>query len=76
MTSTNTTVTVKRDIKALPNYVNETERKQRKEARLCIKCGNSGHTIKDCWVGWKVPKVKEEKGKLAEEEKSEESGKE
>jgi hypothetical protein len=69
-------VMVKRDIKALPNYVDETERKRRKEAGLCIKCGNSGHTIKDCWVGWKVPKVKEEKGKLAEEEKSEESGKE
>jgi hypothetical protein len=47
-TSTNTTVTVKRDLKALPNYVDETERKRRKEAGLCIKCGNSGHTIKDC----------------------------
>jgi hypothetical protein len=75
-TSTNTTVTVKRDIKALPNYVDETERKRRREAGLCIKCGNSGHTIKDCRVGWKVPKAKEEKGKIAEEEKSEESGKE
>jgi hypothetical protein len=64
--------TVKRDIKALPNY----ERKRRREARLCIKCGNSGHTIKDCRVGWKVPKAKEEKGKTVEEEKSEESGKE
>jgi hypothetical protein len=75
-TSTNTMVTVKRDIKALPNYVDETERKRRREAGLCIKCGNSGHTIKDCRVGWKVPKAKEEKGKVAEEEKSEESGKE
>jgi hypothetical protein len=75
-TSTNTTVMVKRDIKALPNYVDETERKRRREAGLCIKCGNSGHTIKDCRVGWKVPKAKEEKGKIAEEEKSEESGKE
>jgi hypothetical protein len=75
-TSTNTMVTVKRDIKALPNYVDETERKRRREAGLCIKCGNSGHTIKDCWVGWKVPKAKEEKGKVAEEENNEELGKE
>jgi hypothetical protein len=75
-TSTNTTVTVKRDVKALPNYVDETERKRRREAGLCIKCGTAGHTIKDCQVGWKVPKAKEEKGKVAEEEKSEESGKE
>jgi hypothetical protein len=75
-TSTNTMVTVKRDIKTLPNYVDETERKRRREAGLCIKCGNSGHTIKDCRVGWKVPKAKEEKGKIAEEEKDEESGKE
>jgi hypothetical protein len=75
-TSTNTTVTVKRDIKALPNYIDESERKCRREAGLCIKCSNSGHTIKDCRVGWKVPKAKEEKGKVAEEEKSEELGKE
>jgi hypothetical protein len=34
MTSTNTTVTVKRDIKALPNYVDEIERKRRREAGL------------------------------------------
>jgi hypothetical protein len=70
-------VTVKRDLKALPNYVDEVKRKRRKEAGLCIKCGNWGHTIKDCRVGWKVPKTKEEKVKVAEE-KSEhsESGKE
>jgi hypothetical protein len=70
-------VTIKRDLKALPNYVDENERKRRKDAGLCIKCGNSGHTIKDCKVGWKVPKAKEEKAKVAEE-KSEgsESGKE
>jgi hypothetical protein len=73
---TPTAVTVKRDVKALPNYVDETERKRRREAGLCIKCGLTGHTIKDCRVGWKPPKAKEEKGKIAEEEKSEESGKE
>jgi hypothetical protein len=74
-----TTVTVKRDPKALPNYVDEVERKRRREAGLCIKCGATGHTIKDCKVGWKPAKIKEEKGKVAEEEtKSEdsESGKE
>jgi hypothetical protein len=74
-----TTTTVKRDIKALPNYVDEAEWERRREAGLCIKCGNSGHTIKDCKVGWKPAKAKEEKGKIAEEEtKSEdsESGKE
>jgi hypothetical protein len=74
-----TSVTVKRDPKALPNYVDEAERKRRREAGLCIKCGTSGHNIKDCKVGWKQAKVKEEKGKVAEEEeKSEEmeSGKE
>jgi hypothetical protein len=74
--STPAAVTVKRDVKALPNYVDETERKRRREAGLCIKCGLTGHTIKDCKVGWKPPKAKEEKGKIAEEEKSEESGKE
>jgi hypothetical protein len=74
--TTNTTVTVKRDIKALPNYIDETERKCRREAGLCIKCSNSGHTIKDCRLGWKVPKAKEAKGKVVEEEISEESGKE
>jgi hypothetical protein len=73
------TLTVKRDPKALPNYVDEAERKRRREGGLCIKCGASGHTIKDCKVGWKPAKAKEEKGKVAEEEeKSEgsESGKE
>jgi hypothetical protein len=54
--------------------VDEAERKRRREAGLCIKCGTAGHTIKDCKVGWKPAKVKEEKGKIAEEElKSEES---
>jgi hypothetical protein len=67
-------VTVKRDPKALPNYVDEVERKRRREAGLCIKCGAAGHTIKDCKVGWKPAKTKEEKGKVAEEEiKSEDS---
>jgi hypothetical protein len=73
------TVTIKRDIKTSPNYVDETERKRRREAGLCIKCGATGHAIKDCKVGWKPAKVKEEKGQIAEEEaKSEdtESGKE
>jgi hypothetical protein len=72
--TTSSPVTVKRDPKALPNYVDETERKRRREAGLCIKCGTAGHTIKDCKMGWKPAKVKEEKGKIAEEEvKSEES---
>jgi hypothetical protein len=73
------TVTIKRDIKTSLNYIDETERKRRREAGLCIKCGATGHTIKDCKVGWKPAKIKEEKGKVAEEEaKSEdtESGKE
>jgi hypothetical protein len=73
------TMTVKRDPKALPNYIDEAERRCRKEGGLCIKCGATGHTIKDCKVGWKPAKAKEEKGKVAEEEeKSEwtESGKE
>jgi hypothetical protein len=73
------TVTIKRDIKTSPNYVDVAERKRRREGGLCIKCGATGHTIKDCKVGWKPAKVKEEKGKVAEEEtKSEdrESGKE
>jgi hypothetical protein len=55
------------------------ERKRRREAGLCIKCDATGHTIKDCKIGWKPAKVKEEKGKVVEEEvKSEdtESGKE
>jgi hypothetical protein len=72
-------VTVKRDPKALPNYVDEAERKRRREAGLCIKCGGAGHTIKDCKVGWKPVKAKEEKGKVAEEEvklEDSESGKE
>jgi hypothetical protein len=58
--------------------VEETERKRQREARLCIKCGLTGHTIKDCKVGWKPAKAREEKGKVAAEEKSEssESGKE
>jgi hypothetical protein len=73
------TVTIKRDIKTSPNYVDKTERKRRQEAGLCIKCGATGHTIKECKVGWKPAKIKEEKGKVVEEEdKSEdtESGKE
>jgi hypothetical protein len=74
--STPAAATVKRDVKALPNYVDEAERKRRREAGLCIKCGLAGHTIKDCKVGWKPAKAKEEKGKIGEEEKSEESGKE
>jgi hypothetical protein len=76
--STPAAVTVKRDIKALPNYVNEAEQKRWREAGLCIKCGLTGHTIKDCKVGWKPVKTKEEGGKVAAEEKSEswESGKE
>jgi hypothetical protein len=77
--TTSSPIAVKRDPKALPNYVDETERKRRREAGLCIKCGATGHTIKDCKVGWKPAKVREEKGKVAEEEtKSEdsESGKE
>jgi hypothetical protein len=74
MVTTPATVTIKRDIKTSPNYVDETERKQRREAGLCIKCGNTGHMIKDCKVGWKTAKVKEEKGKIVEEEaKSEDS---
>jgi hypothetical protein len=68
-----TTVTVKREVKSLPNYVDEAERKRRREAGLCIKCGNTGHTIKDCKVGWKPAKGKEEIGKVGEEVKSEES---
>jgi hypothetical protein len=71
--TTSAPVMVKRDLKALPNYVDETEWKRRREAGLCIKCRNSGHTIKDCRVGWKPPKTKEEKGKVAGEEKPEES---
>jgi hypothetical protein len=69
---------VKKDPKSLPNYVEESELKRRREGGLCIKCGAAGHTIKDCKVGWKPAKVKEEKGKVAEEGKSEgsESGKE
>jgi hypothetical protein len=77
--TTPATVTVKRDIKTSPNYVDETERKRRREAGLCIKCGNPGHTIKDCKVGWKPAKTREENGKVVDEEaKSEdtESGKE
>jgi hypothetical protein len=73
------TVTIKKDIKTSPNYVDKVERKWRREAGLCIKCGATGHTIKDCKVGWKPVKVKEEKGKLAEEEtklEETESGKE
>jgi hypothetical protein len=60
--TTSARVTVKWDLKALPNYVDKAERKRR-EAGLCIKCRNSGHTIKDCKVGWKVPTIKEEKAK-------------
>jgi hypothetical protein len=75
--ATTSPITVKRDPKALPNYVDESERKRRREAGLCIKCGATGHTIKDCKVGWIPAKIKEEKGKVAEEEtKSEDSGKE
>jgi hypothetical protein len=77
--TTSSPITVKKDPKTIPNYVDETERKRRREAGLCIKCGATGHTIKDCKVGWKPAKIKEEKGKVAEEEaKSEdsESGKE
>jgi hypothetical protein len=75
--TTSAPVTVKRDLKALPNYVDEAERKRRRDVGLCIKCGNSGHNIKDCKVGWRVPKAKEEKAKIAEEKsESAESGKE
>jgi hypothetical protein len=73
------TVTIKQDIKTSPNYVDETERRQRREAGLCIKCGATGHTFKDCKVGWKPAKAKEEKGKVVEEEtklENTESGKE
>jgi hypothetical protein len=75
--TTSAPVTVKQDLKTLPNYVDEAERKRRRDTGLCIKCGNSGHAIKECKVGWKGPKAKEEKAKIAEE-KSEctESGKE
>jgi hypothetical protein len=59
-TTTPSPGTAKRDPKALPNYVDEVERKRRREAGLCIKCGATGHTIKDCKVGWKPAKVKEE----------------
>jgi hypothetical protein len=75
--TTSVPVLVKRDLKALPNYVDEVERKRRKEAGLCIKCGNAGHSIKECKVGWKVPKSQEEKAKITEEKsESMESGKE
>jgi hypothetical protein len=70
--TTPTTVTIKKDPKALPNYVDEVERKWRREGGLCIKCGASGHTIKDCKVGWKPAKAKEEKGKVTEEEEKSE----
>jgi hypothetical protein len=77
--TTPSTVTIKKDIKTLPNYIDKVERKRRREGGLCIKCGAMGHTLKDCKVGWKPAEVKEEKGKVAEDEaKAEdtESGKE
>jgi hypothetical protein len=55
-------VTIKWDLKALPNYVDEAKRKRRREAGLCIKCGTSGHTIKDCKVGGNQQKIKRKKG--------------
>jgi hypothetical protein len=42
-------------LKADPNYVSETERQQRRNEKLCIKCGKAGHRFAECRTGWKGP---------------------
>ncbi|QRW26434.1 Retrotransposon-derived protein PEG10 [Rhizoctonia solani] len=66
-TSTTTTrVRLSKD----PNYVTPEERDCHCAARLCVKCGQKGHGIKQCPNGWKA--MVKEVAKVVEEE----SGKE
>ncbi|CUA71631.1 Transposon Tf2-11 polyprotein [Rhizoctonia solani] len=55
--------------KKLPNYVSEEERKARKEAGLCIKCGSPDHMFRECKNGWRKERVPG-KGKVKETAKT------
>ncbi|CEL55041.1 hypothetical protein RSOLAG1IB_01049 [Rhizoctonia solani AG-1 IB] len=55
-------------LKADPNYVSEAERQRRRDEKLCIKCGKSGHRFAECHTGWKGPDKGKETAKVAEAE--------
>lgn len=82
--NTSTVTTVTKAAVALedsPNFVSREEKDRRKANRLCLKCGRSGHGIKDCRTGWRKEGPKEEKkhkesgnaGKVEEEESESEN---
>jgi hypothetical protein len=53
-------------LKADPNYVSETEHQRRRDEKLCIKCGKSGHRFVECRTGWKGPDKGKETAKIAD----------
>ncbi|CUA75312.1 Transposon Tf2-7 polyprotein [Rhizoctonia solani] len=55
--------------KKLPNYVSEEERKARKEAGLCVKCGSPDHMFWECNNRWRKEQVPG-KGKAKETAKT------
>ncbi|KAF8754193.1 hypothetical protein RHS01_06389 [Rhizoctonia solani] len=52
-TTTSTTTTRVR-LSEDPNYVTPEERDRRRASGLCVKCGQKGHSIKQCPNGWKA----------------------
>ncbi|KAF8756192.1 hypothetical protein RHS01_04620 [Rhizoctonia solani] len=66
-TTSTTTTTQRVRLSEDPNYVTPEERDRRRASGLCVKCGQKGHSIKQCPNGWKatikeVAKVAEEEG--------------
>ncbi|KDN49162.1 hypothetical protein RSAG8_02515, partial [Rhizoctonia solani AG-8 WAC10335] len=65
----------KEDGKYGDNYVSKEEHDRHCEAGECIKCGNKGHSMKECCTGWKPPKTKEETKETKVKKESAKTGK-
>ncbi|QRW18196.1 Retrotransposable element Tf2 protein [Rhizoctonia solani] len=52
--TTSTTTTQQVRLSKDPNYVTPEERDRRCASGLCVKCGQKGHSIKQCPNGWKA----------------------
>ncbi|QRW20575.1 Retrotransposable element Tf2 protein [Rhizoctonia solani] len=52
--TTSTTTTQRVRLSEDPNYVTPEERDCRRASGLCVKCGQKGHSIKQCPNGWKA----------------------
>ncbi|QRW21810.1 Retrotransposable element Tf2 protein [Rhizoctonia solani] len=53
-TATTSTTTTRVRLSEDPNYVTPEEQDRRRASGLCVKCGQKGHSIKQCPNGWKA----------------------